>query len=68
MNTDVVAINVVGSNFYRGRIKTEPDAPFQFPLKVIRSPTMSQEQELESRALAMFPQHVGLAESFRRCL
>ena len=68
MNADVVAISIVGRNFLSGRIETEPDSLFQFPLKVIRSPTMTQEQKLQSRALTVFPQHVGLAERSRRCL
>ncbi len=64
MNADVVAVDVVGRMLFDRRIKLESDALLQFAKKTVGSPSMPQEKEFQAGALAMFAQHLGIAEQF----
>src|SRR5260370_38337858 len=64
MDADVIAINVRRWMLSHSGVKMKSDAPLQFALEVLRSPTMAREEELQPRPLAMFAQLVGVAKQF----
>ena len=64
MNSDVVAIDIRGRVFFDCRIEVESNAPLQFVQETFCRPAMSQEEKLQPRPLAMFPQHVRVAKQF----
>ena len=62
MNTDVIAVNVSGRLLRFSRIKLKADPAFQIFQEGFRGPSVAQEQELQTRALTMFAQHIRVAE------
>ena len=68
MNSDVVAINIVGRMLFHRRIELESDALLQFAEKTVGGPAVAQEEKFQAGTLAMLPQHVGIAEQFGNAL
>ena len=68
MNADVIAIDVRGRLLGNGGIELKSNPPLQFFQKTVGSPSMAQEEKLQPCALAMFAQHVGLAEQLGNAL
>ncbi len=62
MDADVIAVNIRWRLLRPGGVKLKSDSSLQFLLEVVRGPTMPQEEKFQSRALAVFPQLVGVAE------
>ena len=62
MDADVVAVNVVGRMLLDCGIELESDAVLQFGKKAVGGPSVAQEEKFQPSALAMFAQHVGVAE------
>src|SRR6266436_2121757 len=65
MNAHVVAINIRGRRFRDGGIELKSNPPLQLVQETLRRPSMPQEEELQPRPLAMFPQHIRIAKQFR---
>src|ERR1700674_4156141 len=68
MNSHVVAINVRGRALFYRLIKLKSNPPLQFVQETLCRPSMPQEEELQPRPLAMFPQHIRAAKQFRNPL
>src|SRR5438309_3979693 len=65
MNSHVVAINILGRRFRDGGIELKSNPALQFVQKTLGRPTMPEEEKLEPRPLAMFPQHIRIAKQCR---
>src|ERR1700687_1531859 len=68
MNSHVVAINIRGRALFYRLIKLKSNPPLQFVQETLCRPSMPQEEELQPRPLAMFPQHIRVAKQFRNPL
>ena len=68
VNADVIAIDVVGRMLFHRWVELESDAILQFVEKTLGRPSVAQEEKLQAGALAMFAQHVGIAEQFGNSL
>src|SRR5579872_280248 len=64
MDSNVIAIDIVGRMLFDCRIELEADAILQFGLKALSGPSVTEEEKLEAGTLAMFAQNIGVAEEF----
>src|SRR5258708_408470 len=68
MNAHLIAINIRRWRFFDSGVELKSNPPLQFVQKTLCGPPMPQEEKLQSRALAMFPQHFRVAKQLRNPL
>src|SRR6202453_3280088 len=62
MNANMVAVNIGRGVLRFSGIEVKSNSAFQFFEECFRGPSVAQEQELQTRTLAMFAQHIRVAE------
>src|SRR3989454_151560 len=65
VNTDVVAVDVLGRRLSRRSVERIPQPRLDRPEESLRGPAVLEEEELEARLLAVLAQHLGVAEHLR---
>jgi hypothetical protein len=54
VNTNMIAVNIVGNLLFNRGIELEPKAVLEFTQKAVGGPPVTQEKEFETRTLAVF--------------
>jgi hypothetical protein len=65
MNTNMVAVNVIGRVLFGRWIELESDTLLKFTQELVGRPAVPQKQKLQPGAFPVFAQNLGIAEQFR---